>query len=163
MLFELHNSEYEYNYNFDFQIRIQMLFFAHPKSLELLQRYPEVLLMDCTYKTNRFRMPLLDILRSTGLGTTFYAAFVFLSNETEEKYKEALKMLSEVLQKREISYSGVIVIDRNKGLMKAIEYTLLATKNLLCLWHINKNVLAHIQQCQVFKAKTEEEESFLKL
>ena len=31
--------------------------------------------MDCTYKTNRFHMPLLDILDSTGLHRTFFAAF----------------------------------------------------------------------------------------
>jgi hypothetical protein len=163
MLFELHNSEYEYNYHLDSEMRVSMILFAHPKSLELLQRYPEVLLMDCTYKTNRFRMPLLDILGSTGLGTTFYAAFVFLPGETEEDYTEALKMLSDVLKKRRIQSPGVIVTDRDKGLMKAIEHTLPATQNILCLWHINKNILAHGQQCRVFKAKTEEEESFLKL
>jgi histone-lysine N-methyltransferase SETD2 len=108
-------------------------------------------------------MPLLDILGSTGLGTTFYAGFVFLPSETEEDYKEALKMFSDILKKRRIKHPGVIVTDRDKGLMKAIEYTLPATKNILCLWHINKNILAHEQQCQVFKAKTEEEEGFLKL
>src|SRR3954447_10747566 len=163
MLYELHNSEYEYNYNLDSEMRVSMLFFAHPKSLELLRQYPEVLLMDCTYKTNRFRMPLLDILGSTGLGTTFYAAFVFLPGETEEDYKEALKMLNGVLEKRGIRRPVVIVTDRDKGLMNGIEHTFPATENLLCLWHINKNVLAHGQQCQVFKAKTEEEEGFLKL
>jgi transposase-like protein len=144
-------------------MRVSMILFAHPKSLELLQRYPEVLLMDCTYKTNRFRMPLLDILGSTGLGTTFYGAFMFLSSETKEDYKEALKMLSDVLKKRRIKSPGVIVTDRDKGLMKAIKHTFPATQNILCLWHINKNILAHGQQYQVFKVKTEEEESFLKL
>ena len=90
-------------------------------------------------------MPLLDILGSTGLGTTFYVAFVFLPSETEEDYKEALKMLSKVLKKRKIRHPRVIVTDCDKGLIKAIEYTLPAIKKLLCLWHINKNILAHGQ------------------
>src|SRR4051794_37182908 len=119
--------------------------------------------MDCIYKTNRFRMPLLDILGSTELGTTFYVGFVFLPSETEEDYKEALKMFSDILKKRKIKHPGVIVMDHDKGLMKAIEHTLLATKNILYLWHINKNILVYGQQCQVFKTKIEEEESFLKL
>ena len=54
--------------------------------------------MDCTYKTNRFHMPLLDILGSTGLNHTFFTAFVFLSGETEEDYTAALKMLAAVIQ-----------------------------------------------------------------
>jgi FAR1 DNA-binding domain./MULE transposase domain. len=133
MLYELHNSQYEYNYSLDSEMRISMLFFAHPTSLEQLRRYPEVLLMDCTYKTNRFRMPLLDILGSTGLGTTFYAAFVFLSSETEEDYQEALKMLHMVLEKRGIKYPEVIVTDRDLGLMNAVKSIFPTTQNLLCL------------------------------
>ncbi|RFU25063.1 hypothetical protein B7463_g11275, partial [Scytalidium lignicola] len=42
------------------------LFYVHPKALTLYQQHPEVLLMDCTYKTNRFRMPLLNICAITG-------------------------------------------------------------------------------------------------
>lgn len=34
------------------------LFWTHPVSLELLRVFPHVLIMDCTYKTNRYRMPL---------------------------------------------------------------------------------------------------------
>ena len=90
-------------------------------------------------------MPLLDILGSTGLGTTFYAVFVFLSKETEEDYKEALKMLDGVLKKRKIKNPGVIVTDRDMGLMNGIRDVFPMTKNLLCLWHINKNILMHAQ------------------
>ncbi|XP_028081087.1 uncharacterized protein LOC114282577 [Camellia sinensis] len=38
------------------------LFFAHPTSLKLLHAFLKVLLMDCTYKTNRYRFPLLQIV-----------------------------------------------------------------------------------------------------
>jgi hypothetical protein len=86
MLHELHTSQYEYNYNFDHDERISMLFFTYSESLKLLHHYPEILLMDCTYKTNRFQIPLLDILESTELDTTFYVVFVFLSRETKEDY-----------------------------------------------------------------------------
>ena len=53
--------------------------------------------MDCTYKTNRFHMPLLDILGSTSLNRIFFAAFIFLSGKTEEDYLHALKILQEVM------------------------------------------------------------------
>ncbi|KAI8524403.1 hypothetical protein RHMOL_Rhmol13G0147500 [Rhododendron molle] len=35
------------------------LFWSHPTSGDMLRAFPRVLLMDCTYKTNRYRFPLL--------------------------------------------------------------------------------------------------------
>ena len=93
ILHKLETNKYEFNYQLDEDGCIMILLFAYPESLILLKRYPEVLLMDCTYKTNHFHMPLLDILGATGLNYTFYAAFVFLSSETEEDYTSALKIL----------------------------------------------------------------------
>ena len=52
MLHELEISKYEFNYQLDQDGHITLLFFVHPESLLLLKQYPEVLLMDCTYKTN---------------------------------------------------------------------------------------------------------------
>ncbi|XP_028085996.1 uncharacterized protein LOC114286975 [Camellia sinensis] len=51
------------------------LFFAHPTSLNLLCAFPKVLLMDCTYKTNRHQLPLLEIVGMTLTYTTFSIAF----------------------------------------------------------------------------------------
>ncbi len=41
--------------------RVTHLFFASRQSLDLYHRYPEVLLLDCTYKTNKYGLPLLKI------------------------------------------------------------------------------------------------------
>ena len=38
-----------FNYRTDATGRITHLFFAHPKSVDLLTKYPDVLLLDCTY------------------------------------------------------------------------------------------------------------------
>ncbi|KAG5548619.1 hypothetical protein RHGRI_014088 [Rhododendron griersonianum] len=35
------------------------LFWSHPTSGDMLRSFPRVLLMDCTYKTNRYKFPLL--------------------------------------------------------------------------------------------------------
>ena len=146
MLEKLYLSRYEYNYNLDENGKITLLFFAHPKLLQLLQQYSKVLLMDCTYKTNRFNMLLLDILGSTGLGKTFYVAFIFLSGETEEDYHAGLKMLGDIIKRREIESPKVIVTDQDLGLIKAVDTVFSNTANLLCLWHINKNVLSYGRQ-----------------
>ena len=49
--------------------QITHLFFANSGSLDLLKAFPDVLLMDCTYKTNLYGMPLLVICGVTNLKT----------------------------------------------------------------------------------------------
>jgi hypothetical protein len=73
--------------------KLSHLFFAHPASISLLKKYPDVLLLDCTYKTNKYKMPLLHICGVTNLGTTFSIGFAFLSAEREEDYSWAIGIL----------------------------------------------------------------------
>ena len=41
--------------------RVTAVFFGHLDSLAYLQAYLDTLLLDCTYKTNKYGMPLLDM------------------------------------------------------------------------------------------------------
>ena len=66
--------------------RVTAILFAHSKSLAYLQSYPEVLLLDCTYKTNKYGMPLLDMIGVNATQRSFCIAFAFLSSETEANY-----------------------------------------------------------------------------
>jgi hypothetical protein len=66
--------------------RLTHLFLAHKKSLTLLAEFSELVRMDCTYKTNRCRMPLLNIVGTTQLNTTFLTSGCFLKGEKEEDY-----------------------------------------------------------------------------
>jgi hypothetical protein len=42
--------------------RLKGLFIACPESIQYLQSHHDVLLIDNTYSTNRFGMPLMDII-----------------------------------------------------------------------------------------------------
>ena len=57
------------------------LFFCHTSSQHLLRFNCEILIMDSTYKTNRFRIPLFNIIGINCLQYTFYAGFCFLAQE----------------------------------------------------------------------------------
>jgi len=65
---------------------VTAVLFAHPDSLIYLRAYPEVLLLDYMYKTNKYSIPLLDIISVNATGRSFCIAFAFLSGETEEDY-----------------------------------------------------------------------------
>ena len=85
---------YTFNYKSDAEGRVTHISFTHLHSVEMLNQYPEVLLLDCTYKTNYFKMPLLNIVNSTCRHKTYHISFCFLFDETEESYIWALIQLS---------------------------------------------------------------------
>ena len=62
------------------------IFWTHHDSVKLLNAFNIVLLMDSTYKTNKYRLPLLEIVGVTSTGLTFSVAFVLLSNERENNF-----------------------------------------------------------------------------
>jgi hypothetical protein len=87
LLDELSTSpDWVFDVKYDTENHVQCLFFAHEKQVELLRANPDILLMDCTYRTNKYRMPLLHILGCTNLQTFFSAGFCFLREETELDY-----------------------------------------------------------------------------
>jgi hypothetical protein len=57
---------------------IAMLFVTDARLVEYLNKYFDVLLLDCTYKTNKFDMLLLDILGVDYHGNLFTIALCFL-------------------------------------------------------------------------------------
>jgi len=49
------------------------IFWTHPDSVKLLNAFSIILLMDSTYKTSKYRLPLLEIIGVTLTGLTFSA------------------------------------------------------------------------------------------
>ena len=62
------------------------LFWTHPNAVKLLNSLNIVFLMDNTYKTNKYRLPLLEIVGVTSTGLTFSAALAFLSSEKQNNF-----------------------------------------------------------------------------
>ncbi|KAL7205966.1 hypothetical protein ACSBR2_018806 [Camellia fascicularis] len=125
-------------------------------SLDLLRAFPCVLLMDCTYKINRYRLPLLEIVGVTSTKKAFSVGFAYLQYEREDKYAWALGILRSLMN--ENSLPNVIVSDRELSLMNAIAMIFPQATSLLCRWHINKNVLA---KCKKLFEKKEKLDMFI--
>ncbi|KAH1239076.1 Protein FAR1-RELATED SEQUENCE 6 [Glycine max] len=60
---------------------VRDLFWCHPDAVKLCNTCHLVFLIDNTYKTNRYRLPLLDIVGVTPTGMTFSAGFAYLEGE----------------------------------------------------------------------------------
>lgn len=102
-------------YTTDAQGRITNLFIAKTSSQKVLKQNYEVLLMDCTYKTNVYCMLLCIISGVTALNTTFYIAFCFLFSESAKGYIWLLQMLKELYELLDIPDPIVVITDAKKG------------------------------------------------
>ena len=112
--------------------------------------------MDCTYKTNRYRYPLLEIVGVTSTELTFPVVFVFMNHEYEDNYTWAMERLKNVMGSN--IFPEVIVTDRELALMNTIHKLFPTMTTLLCRWHISKNMFA---KCKTFFDRNEIWEKFM--
>lgn len=122
------------------------IFWAHPTSINLMRTFPHLLVMDCTYRTNKYRMPLLEIVGVTSTSKTFCIAVAYLVSERENHYVWALKRLQLIMLDCDVEMPSVIVTDREIALINAINIVFPQAAHILCKWHIQKNILAFIQR-----------------
>jgi hypothetical protein len=83
----------------------------------------------------------MHLLNSVGITSTFKSCnvgFAFLSNESESSYQWALSQFKLV-----IADPAVLCTDREQALTSAIAEVFPQATHLLCIWHINKNVLTN--------------------
>ncbi|XP_028080465.1 uncharacterized protein LOC114282039 [Camellia sinensis] len=78
-----------------------------------------VLIMDCTYKKNRYCLPLLEIVGVTSTDMSFSVAFAYLQFEQIDNYVWVLTTLRSLLD--DIVIPEVIVTDWELALMNAID------------------------------------------
>ena len=88
--------------------------------------------MDCTYKTNKFRMPLFDIIGIDCLQRTFYVGFCFLAREDQDIIEWALTCLQYLYSSLGLPPPRTIVTDRDNALIAALCVIYPGTKHLLC-------------------------------
>ncbi|XP_074267355.1 putative protein FAR1-RELATED SEQUENCE 10 [Silene latifolia] len=113
------------------------VFMAHPEAVKLFRAYPHVVLIDSTYKTNVYKIALVEVLGVTPCGSSFLIATVLLPSESEDDYGWMLLRLGELLSCTGSSIYA-FVTDRKMGLIAALESLHPSTPHLLCRWHINR-------------------------
>lgn len=64
--------------------------------LELKEKFFDVLLVDSTYKRNRFNMPVVNILGLNNFGRNILLGFCLIDEETTEAYTWVFKHLKKI-------------------------------------------------------------------
>ncbi|XP_058750392.1 protein FAR1-RELATED SEQUENCE 5-like [Vicia villosa] len=100
-------------------VTIRDVFWTHPESINLFNTFPTVLIIDSTCKTNKHRLPLLEIVGVTFTDMTFSVGFTFLECEKEDNVTWALGN-SKTLLVDQNNMLSVTVNSRDNALMNAV-------------------------------------------
>ena len=105
-----------------------------------------VFLIDSTYKTNKYKLSLLNIVGVTPIGMAFAITFAYLDGEDINNVVWALERFRGVFMRHD-AIPQVIVTNKDSTLMNAMKIVFLEATNLLCRFHIDQNVKA---KCKTF-------------
>ncbi|KFA60279.1 hypothetical protein S40285_07392 [Stachybotrys chlorohalonatus IBT 40285] len=123
---------------------IEAIFWTYPTCESNWRRFPEVLGMDNTYKTNRYGLFLFQIIAITPHNTVANVVFGLTSTEVEEGYSWSLAQLEEFRSELDISRPSIIITDKENALKNALAACFPLTQQQVCLYHINANVKGKI-------------------
>ena len=120
---------------------IEDIFSAHPTSVKLFNNFPTVLVMDSTYKTNMYKMPMFEIVGVTSTDLTYSVGFGFVTHEKEENFVWVLQMMRKLLMSK-MNMPKVVMTDRDTTLMNTVANVLPESYAMNCYFHVQKNVKA---------------------
>lgn len=162
-LFEWFNSQPDsfVRFQVDADNRLQSVFCMLKQQIEFLKSYPDVLIIDATYKTNRFNHQLVLITVVDDEYNSQVVAAALVQTEDINYYSWIFRQIKEVAGAEIVQRIKCVMTDGCTSFPAALRAELPAAKHLLCLWHITQNVSK--QAARLFPAKqTEILEKFAK-
>lgn len=140
----LRDEEFFVRKHVDNDNRLTHLFFAHPELIQIYKANGDILMVDCTYCTQEYGLPLLCFVSITRIGVTVPLAHALLFGESEGDYNWAFTAFSELCEEYEIDDPSVLIHDRDRAMINLMKQTLphMDGHRMLCMWHMNTDVEA---------------------
>lgn len=113
------------------------IFWTRHDSVKLLKMYHLVLIFDCTYKTSRYWLPLLETVGANSTKLTFSVRFAYMEHENEENFTWASEKSNELFTLEKLP-PKVMMTDQELSLLNAIEVVFTSLFHLLYVFHISK-------------------------
>ena len=140
--------------------RIKNLFFINKNVNNIFVKNSKIIIIDCTYKTNKYRISLTIIINHIAFDTNFYIDFVFLNEEKKMNFEWLIQQINKLYRMLNLKDFEIIIIDRNfvetnKSLINAIcmsnEYDMNDVKNRYA-----KNIyIMRVRQCEIISTRAE--------
>lgn len=117
--------------HFFWLIRSAVAWFAH---------FPFVILVDCTYKTNNFGLPLLLFTTVDNYGFSFILGGCLLPDESQESFERSLSFFSKTVGNETFQSIQMIATDEDRAECAAVEKIFPHSLHRLCMFHLKQNL-----------------------
>ncbi|PTQ47965.1 hypothetical protein MARPO_0006s0016, partial [Marchantia polymorpha] len=148
LLDELHTKNICHAHDRNNGGHVTRLFFALHQCVKFANEFSHMMHIYCTYKSNRFKMPIFHIVGMSSTNELYYVAIFFLSSEVKADYIWTLEQFAGIFAGEQ--RHGVIVTDRKLALMLAIRVTFPGVHNLLCLAHPEESSTKRVSMANFF-------------
>ena len=128
----------------DEEDRVCAVFWTYDWCRTMWKKFPEVLGLDNTYKTNRFRLHLFQATGVTDQKSLANFAFSLINGEKEHHFQWLCDRLDELRIDVGADTPEVIITDKEQALRAALANTFPRAQQQLCVYHILANVRAKI-------------------
>lgn len=134
----------------EYNAKLQFLFFTSKFMQKLLCLNIKILIMNCIYKTNKYKISLLIIIEVIVLNIIFYVDFCFMKKKSYSDYEWIIKTLVRLYDYLDLFYSTIIIFDNDRALLSTLSHVFFEhehrVNHLLCIWHINQNVTVNCKK-----------------
>ena len=122
--------------------KITHLFWINKISMNTFFENNEIILLNCIYKINRYKMFFCIFTRMTYLNISFYFDICLLKNEKFENYKWFFDAFKELYKHLNIFLSNVWFSNDELNIFAILRSEIsLAIVHILCVWYIENNII----------------------
>jgi hypothetical protein len=132
------------------------LMIMHNKYKKLFNLNHELIVLDFTYKINRFNMFLLNVVGIAPINKFFFGVSCFLFGKINENFAWYFERLKLNCYLRGIPSPKIFFMDADPAQIRAFKQVFPDAVILLCVWHVNEKIYAKLKS--LFKAEMENAE-----
>lgn len=134
-----------YRVSGDVGYEVDGVFYMSADMVYHLGRNGTVLVMDTTFKTNRFHWPLLLVCGINEHGQTILLAVALLHHQTTDAFTWALQQMKGSVSEEDWTAITCIFTDGDQAMSAAIGAVLPHVHHLRCIWHVEQNLRSNVK------------------
>jgi hypothetical protein len=137
---QLRDKGFLFSFLLDSNRALSKLIFTNNAMKEDYFKYRDVVLMDSTYKTNKYAFPVVVISGMNRERKIIIFAIAIINNETTDTYSWLLQNFIQLMDNR---HPHLIVTDQDLAMTAALETISPQSRHFICQWHNERNFTKH--------------------
>ncbi|XP_012945352.2 uncharacterized protein LOC101862002 [Aplysia californica] len=129
---------------------VDIVAFSTSHMVSLFHKYPDVIYMDGTYKTNKCGYPLYQVMVEDGCGRGRAVFYAFVRQENADILAKMMQIFVEFMGES-VNRTMYAMTDKDPNEINAIKQYMPNASTMLCAFHVHKAMKAKLQKLQCAK------------